>query len=108
MCAVVCGPRGVVRLGGELVVSQKTVGVVAGLSPFAGFLPAGVMPWPAELALALSGPLVYLLHRFWMHRLACRALDHAVPDDIPTVVAFGSGQQAFPRPARARRTGRRA
>ena len=108
MCAVVYGPFDVARPGGELVVSQKTLGVAAGLSPFTGFLPTGVMPWPAELALALSGPLVYLLHRFWMHRLACRALDHAEPADIPTVVAFGSGQQAFPRPPRARRTGRRA
>ncbi|UXX97410.1 hypothetical protein N7U49_47280 [Streptomyces sp. AD2-2] len=87
--------------------SQKTVGVAAGLSPFAVALPTGMMPWPADLALALSGPLVYLLHRFFMHRLACRALNHAAPDDVPTVVAFGSGQQPLPRPARTRnrRTG---
>ncbi|MFI1212405.1 hypothetical protein ACH4UV_32935 [Streptomyces sp. NPDC020802] len=88
--------------------SQKTLAVAAGLSPFATALPTGVMPWPAELALALSGPLVYLLHRFWMHRLACRALDHAASGDIPTVVAFGSGQQPLSQPPRARRNGRRA
>jgi hypothetical protein len=108
VCAAVYEPRVAVLPGGELVVSQKTVGVAAGLSPFAVALPTSVMPWPAELALALAGPLVYLLHRFWMHRLACRALDNAAPDDIPTVVAFGSGQQPLPRPPRARRNGRAA
>ncbi|MFF7987924.1 hypothetical protein ACFZDK_54455 [Streptomyces sp. NPDC007901] len=80
--------------------SQKSMEVAAGLSPFAIALPSGMMPWPADLALALSGPLVYLLHRLWMHRLACRALDHAASDDVPAVVAFGSGQRPFPEPAR--------
>ena len=82
--------------------SQKTMVVAAGLTPFTGLLPTGVMPWPAELAVALSGAFVFLLHRFWMYRLACRALDHAATGDISTVLAFGSGQQPFARPVRAR------
>ncbi|WP_314416208.1 hypothetical protein [Streptomyces sp. DSM 40484] len=79
--------------------SQKAAGLAAMGSPFAVALPAGVMPWQAELTLALAGPLVFVLHRFWMHRLACRALKCAAQDDVTAVLAFGSGQQP-PAPRR--------
>ncbi len=61
-------------------------------SPFATALPTGTMPWQAELALALSGPLVYGLHHFWMYRLSRRALECASRNDVVHVLAYGTGQ----------------
>ena len=81
---------------------MRSVDVAAIGSPVAGVLHVGGMPWPAELALALSGPLACALHRFWTYRLSRRALERADPRDIPAVLAYATGQHpaAVPKPSR--------
>ncbi|MFJ4618226.1 hypothetical protein [Streptomyces sp. NPDC088812] len=77
------------------------------VSPLATALPTGTMPWQAELVLALSGPLLYGLHHFWVYRLSRRALDCVAGDDVVDVVAYGTGQPPPPARGGAARRGRR-
>ncbi|MFF3497888.1 hypothetical protein [Streptomyces sp. NPDC003247] len=83
---------------------MRATGTAAVVSPLATALPTGTMPWQAELALALSGPLLYGLHHYWTYRLSRRALDCVAGDDVVDVVAYGTGQ---PPPARGGASRRR-
>lgn len=74
----------------------RMAGAAAVGSPLAAALPAGVMPWPAELALALAGPVVYGLHQFWSYRLNRLALERVTRDDVPVVLAVGTGVRSSP------------
>lgn len=71
---------------------KRVTGAAAVTSPAAALLASGTLPWAAQLALALSGPLTYALHCWFAYQLGCKALERAEPSAVPTVLAYGTGQ----------------